>query len=67
MQIVWQVPSIETNRILSYFNQFVSNSVHLLNKFALICDTKLNDLHFRLQDVEASLAILETKVSQYVT
>lgn len=57
-----QVPPIETKRILSYFNQFVSNSVQLLNKFAVICDTKLHDLNYRLQDVEATLAILEAKV-----
>ncbi|KAI9552805.1 hypothetical protein GHT06_020685 [Daphnia sinensis] len=56
------VPPIETKRILSYFNQFVSNSVQLLNKFAVICDTKLVDLDFRLQDVEATLAILEAKL-----
>jgi len=60
---LWQVPPIETKRILSYFNQFVSNSVQLLNKFAIICDTKLLDLNFRLQDVEATLAILEAKVN----
>ncbi|EFX75800.1 hypothetical protein DAPPUDRAFT_306616 [Daphnia pulex] len=57
------VPPIETKRILSYFNQFVSNSVQLLNKFAIICDTKLLDLNFRLQDVEATLAILEAKLA----
>ncbi|KAK4014484.1 hypothetical protein OUZ56_027007 [Daphnia magna] len=57
------VPPIETKRILSYFNHFVSNSVQLLNKFAVICDTKLLDLDFRLQDVEATLAILEAKLA----
>ncbi|XP_057381243.1 WASH complex subunit 3-like [Daphnia carinata] len=57
------VPPIETKRILSYFNQFVSNSVQLLNKFAVICDTKLVDLDFRLQDIEATLAILEAKLA----
>ena len=64
--IVWstlqQVPPIETNRILSYFNQFVSNTVQILNKFAAMSDTKLMDLDFRLQDVEATLSILEAKV-----
>lgn len=62
-RIFKQVPPVETKRILSYFNQFVSNSVQLLNKFAVVCDTKLVDLNFRLQDVEATLAILEAKVS----
>ena len=49
-------------RILNYFNQFVANSVQILNKFAVTCDTKLLDLDFRLQDIEASLTILEAKV-----
>ena len=49
-------------RILNYFNQFVANTVQLLNKFAVTCDTKLLDLDFRLQDIEATLTILEAKV-----
>ncbi len=58
-----QVPPIEKTRILNYFNQFVSNTVQLLNKFAVTCDTKLLDLDFKLQELEGTLTILEAKVT----
>lgn len=56
------MPPIEPNKILNCFNQFVSDSVQILNKFSSVCDAKLEILSFRLQDVEATLSILEAKV-----
>ena len=59
------MPSIEPKKILNYFNQFVSDSVQILNKFSSTCDAKLEILSFRLQDIEATLSILEAKVRHY--
>lgn len=56
------MPALETQRILNYFNQFATSTVQMLNKFAVLCDTRLLQLDFKLQDVEATLAILEAKV-----
>ncbi len=58
-----QVPSIDPRRILSFFNQFVSQSVRLLNNFAVVCEAKLEDLDLQLQRSEATLLILEAKVN----
>lgn len=63
--VCFQVPSIEPKKILNYFNQFVSDSVQILNKFSSTCDAKLEILSFRLQDIEATLSILEAKVRHY--
>lgn len=38
----------------------------MLNKFAVVCDRKLVDLDFRLQNVEVTLMILEEKVTQLI-
>ena len=60
--VLFQIPSVEPKRILMFFNQFVTQSVQLLNKFATISDVKLEELNHRLQRIEATLSILEAKV-----
>lgn len=57
------VPSIEPEKILNYFNKFVSESVQILNQFSTVCEAKLDTLSFRLGDIEATLSILEAKLS----
>ena len=56
------MPSIEPEKILNYFNKFVSESVQILNQFSTVCEAKLDTLSFRLGDIEATLSILEAKV-----
>lgn len=58
-----KVPPINHKRIISFINHFIIHTVTFLNKFALSCEEKLFEFENKLQRVEASLAILESRLS----
>ncbi|KAK2580704.1 hypothetical protein KPH14_011334 [Odynerus spinipes] len=58
-----KVPPINQKRTISFINHFIVNTVTFLNKFALSCEEKLFEFENKLQRVEASLAILESRLS----
>ncbi|XP_066594294.1 WASH complex subunit 3 [Prorops nasuta] len=58
-----KVPAINQKRIISFFNQFVVHTVTFLNKFSLFCEEKLFEFENKLQKVEASLELLESRLN----
>lgn len=57
-----KVPSIEQKRMLAFINHFILNTVDFLNKFIANCETKFIEFDTKLQKVESSLLIVESKV-----
>lgn len=57
-----KVPPINQKRTISFINHFIIHTVTFLNKFSLSCEEKLFEFENKLQRVEASLAILESRV-----
>ncbi|KYQ47676.1 WASH complex subunit CCDC53 [Trachymyrmex zeteki] len=60
---VFQVPPINQKRTVSFINHFITHTVTFLNKFALSCEERLFDFENKLQKLEASLEILESRLS----
>uniref|UniRef100_L7M6E7 Coiled-coil domain-containing protein n=1 Tax=Rhipicephalus pulchellus TaxID=72859 RepID=L7M6E7_RHIPC len=58
-----QVPPIQQKRTLAFLNYFLTRTTSFLNHFATVCDEKLEDLLIRIQRLEASMCILEAKLS----
>ncbi|XP_018403705.1 PREDICTED: WASH complex subunit CCDC53 isoform X2 [Cyphomyrmex costatus] len=58
-----KVPSINQKRTVSFINHFITHTVMFLNKFALSCEERLFDFENKLQKLEASLEILESRLS----
>lgn len=57
------VPPVSHRRTLVFINQFVSHTAHFLNRFSLVCEEKLADIGERIQRLQVTTAILETKLS----
>lgn len=55
--------ALHQKRMLAFINHFVIKTVQFLNNFANECETKLINYEMKMQTIEASLKILETKVS----
>ncbi|KAL0119671.1 hypothetical protein PUN28_007839 [Cardiocondyla obscurior] len=58
-----KVPPINQKRTVSFINHFITHTVTFLNKFALSCEERLFDFENKLQRLEASLEILESRLS----
>uniref|UniRef100_A0A131XGD4 Coiled-coil domain-containing protein n=1 Tax=Hyalomma excavatum TaxID=257692 RepID=A0A131XGD4_9ACAR len=58
-----KVPPIQQKRTLAFLNYFLTRTTSFLNHFATVCDEKLEDLLIRIQRLEASMCILEAKLS----
>lgn len=58
-----KVPPINQKRTISFINHFIIHTVTFLNKFALSCEERLFEFENKLQKVEASLVILESRLS----
>lgn len=58
-----QVPSIHQKRLLAFINHFIVNTVTFLNDFIANCDSKFIECENKLQKVEASLLIVESKLA----
>ncbi|RZC38825.1 WASH complex subunit CCDC53 -like, partial [Asbolus verrucosus] len=54
---------IQQKRTIAFINHFVMNTVSFLNNFAQSCESRLMEFEYKLQDVEASLLILESQLS----
>lgn len=57
-----QVQPIQHKRTLAFVNHFVTRTASFLNRFSTVCEGKLSDISFRLQRLEITMTILETKV-----
>lgn len=58
-----KVPPINQKRTVSFINHFITHTVTFLNKFALCCEERLYEFENKLQKLEASLEILESRLS----
>ncbi|XP_043464101.1 WASH complex subunit 3 [Leptopilina heterotoma] len=58
-----KVPPINQRRTITFINHFVAHTVTFLNKFTLTCEEKLFEFENKLQRVQASLEILESRLS----
>ncbi|XP_011874545.1 PREDICTED: WASH complex subunit CCDC53 isoform X2 [Vollenhovia emeryi] len=58
-----KVPPINQKRTVSFINHFITYTVTFLNKFALSCEERLFHFENKLQKLEASLEILESRLS----
>lgn len=61
------MPPINQKRLVAFLNTFVVSTVNFLNKFVVNCETKFIDFETKLQKLEASLVILEAKLSTIPT
>lgn len=58
-----KVPPIQQKRIVAFLNQFIVHTVRFLNRFSTVCEEKLAAISLRIQQIETTLSILETKLS----
>ncbi|KAK2834663.1 hypothetical protein Q7C36_015364 [Tachysurus vachellii] len=58
-----KVPAIQQRRIVTFLNQFIVHTVRFLNRFSTVCEEKLSTISLRIQQIETTLSILETKLS----
>eukprot|EP01086_Lenisia_limosa_P013471 TRINITY_DN42639_c0_g1_i1.p1 TRINITY_DN42639_c0_g1~~TRINITY_DN42639_c0_g1_i1.p1 ORF type:complete len:181 (+),score=49.16 TRINITY_DN42639_c0_g1_i1:51-593(+) len=56
------VSPLDYAQTVSYINNFVFETAEFLNKFASLCDRKLEKVSSRMQQLEISMAILEAKL-----
>ncbi|XP_044255730.1 WASH complex subunit 3 [Tribolium madens] len=57
-----QILPIQQKRTIAFINHFVMNTVSFLNHFAQSCESRLMEFEYKLQEVEASLLILESQL-----
>eukprot|EP00112_Aurelia_sp_Birch-Aquarium-sp1_P011273 Seg237.4 transcript_id=Seg237.4/GoldUCD/mRNA.D3Y31 product="WASH complex subunit 3" protein_id=Seg237.4/GoldUCD/D3Y31 len=58
-----KVPAMPYKDFSAFFNPFVSHTVKFLNRFSCVCEEKLADLALRIQRLEITISLLETKLS----
>lgn len=58
-----QVEPIAQKRMLAFLNHFIIHTVGFLNRFSVACEEKLENLTVRIQRLETTVTILETKVN----
>jgi len=58
-----QVEKISSQRLLCFVNHFVAHTVDFLNSFADSCERRLSEVNWRIQRTEATLSVLEAKLS----
>ncbi|KAJ3657951.1 hypothetical protein Zmor_009726 [Zophobas morio] len=58
-----QILPIQQKRTIAFINHFVMNTVSFLNHFAQSCESRLMEFEYKLQEVEASLLILESQLA----
>lgn len=56
------VEAISQRELITYFNMFVIRTCAFLNTFSTKCESKLAVLNARLESIDASITLLETKV-----
>jgi len=58
-----EVDSISAKRLLCFVNHFHAHTVAFLNAFATSCERRLEEVNWRIQKTEATLSVLEAKLS----
>jgi WASH complex subunit CCDC53 len=58
-----KVEAIPSKRMLAFMNHFVTNTAAFLNRFACVCEDKLETFSVRMQRLETTMAILEAKLA----
>ncbi|XP_058789810.1 WASH complex subunit 3 [Phymastichus coffea] len=58
-----KIPSVNQKRTIAFINHFIAHTITFLNKFSLSCEEKLFDFEDKIQRVEASLELLEARLS----
>jgi WASH complex subunit CCDC53 len=53
---------MEHRNTLVFLNQFIMQTTKFLNRFASVCEDRLLDLSKRIQKLDVSLSILESKL-----
>lgn len=57
-----QVEAINQRELVTYINMFLIRTCAFLNSFSSKCESKLAELHTRLESIDTSITLLETKV-----
>ena len=57
-----KVEAISQRELVTYFNMFLVRTTAFMNNFATKCESKLSLLSNRLETMDRSLTLLETKV-----
>jgi len=57
------VDQISARRLLCFLNHFSAHTVDFLNTFATSCEQRLAEVNCRIQKTEATLSVLEAKLS----
>ncbi|KAL4233070.1 WASH complex subunit [Mactra antiquata] len=58
-----KVESISQKRLITFLNHFVSHTAGFLNRFSCVCEEKLENLSYRMQNLEVTMSLLEAKIS----
>ncbi|XP_074648134.1 WASH complex subunit 3-like [Tubulanus polymorphus] len=58
-----KVGAVHQKRTLAFLNHFISHTTRFLNRFSCVCEEKLEVLSNRIQRLEVTMSILETKLS----
>ena len=57
------VEAINQRELITYFNMFLVRTCAFMNTFSTKCESKLANLHLRLENINTSLTLLEAKVN----
>ncbi|KAK3096490.1 hypothetical protein FSP39_000680 [Pinctada imbricata] len=62
---VWclKVEAIQQKRTIAFLNHFINHTVRFLNRFSCVCEEKLEHMANRIQQLEITMNLLETKLS----
>uniref|UniRef100_A0A182SBT3 WASH complex subunit 3 n=1 Tax=Anopheles maculatus TaxID=74869 RepID=A0A182SBT3_9DIPT len=58
-----ELPPTNQKRMVAFINHFIVSTVTFLNKFASDCETRFVDYEQKIQNLEASLMIVEAKLA----
>ncbi|ETN66580.1 coiled-coil domain-containing protein 53 [Anopheles darlingi] len=58
-----ELPPTSQKRMLAFINHFIVSTVTFLNQFASDCETRFVTFEHKLQNLEASLMIVEAKLA----
>lgn len=58
-----KIPPIHQKRIITFFNHFIISTVSFLNKFIYTCENALVKLDRKMETLEATICMLETKLN----
>ncbi|XP_050094424.1 WASH complex subunit 3 [Anopheles aquasalis] len=58
-----ELPPTSQKRMLAFINHFIVSTVTFLNQFASDCETRFVSFEHKLQNLEASLMIVEAKLA----